>query len=98
MKLREQSLNARESISAERAQLITHFYAANETSGMSVPVLRARALEYILRHKAVCINDGELIVGREDPRQRLRLLIPRYVFIRLMIWMSLTDAKKYRSV
>jgi pyruvate formate-lyase/glycerol dehydratase family glycyl radical enzyme len=67
LKLREQSLNARESISAERAQLITHFYAANETSGMSVPVMRARALEYILRHKAVCINDGELIVGERGP-------------------------------
>jgi len=67
LKLREQSLNARESISAERAQLLTRFYAANENGGMSAPVLRARAFEYILRHKALCINDGELIVGERGP-------------------------------
>ena len=67
IKLMEQSLNARESISAERAQLITRFYEANESNGMSVAVMRARAFEYILRHKTICINDGELIVGERGP-------------------------------
>jgi pyruvate formate-lyase/glycerol dehydratase family glycyl radical enzyme len=67
MRLREQSLNTRESISAERAQLITRFYTTKEQSGMSVAVLRARAFEYILQHKAICINDGELIVGERGP-------------------------------
>jgi formate C-acetyltransferase len=66
-RLREQSLNARETISAERAQLITRFYSGAGALGLSVPVLRARAFEYILRHKYVCINDGELIVGERGP-------------------------------
>jgi formate C-acetyltransferase len=67
LRLREQSLDAQETISAERAQLITRFYSGTGATGLSVPVLRARAFEYILRHKSVCINDGELIVGERGP-------------------------------
>ncbi len=66
-RLREQSLQARETISAERAQLVTRFYSDAGARGLSAPVLRARAFEYILRHKSVCINDGELIVGERGP-------------------------------
>lgn len=67
MRLREQSLNATETITAERAQLITRFYASREAQGLSAPVLRARAFEYLLRNKAICINEGELIVGERGP-------------------------------
>ncbi len=65
--LREQSLNAKETITAERAQLITRFYASDEARGLSAPVTRARAFEYLLRHKAICINEGEMIVGERGP-------------------------------
>ena len=67
MRLREQSLNATETITAERAQLITRFYASREAQGLSAPLLRARAFEYLLRNKAICINEGELIVGERGP-------------------------------
>ncbi len=67
IRLREQSLNATETITAERAQLITRFYASREAQGLSAPVLRARAFEYLLRNKAICINEGELIVGERGP-------------------------------
>ncbi len=67
LKLRDQSLNAVESITAERAVLITDFYKSDASLGLSVPVSRARALEYILRHKDICINEGELIVGERGP-------------------------------
>ncbi|MCA1741727.1 MAG: formate C-acetyltransferase/glycerol dehydratase family glycyl radical enzyme, partial [Bacteroidales bacterium] len=67
MRLRDQSLNATETITAERAQLITQFYSGRESQGLSAPVLRARAFEYLLRNKAICINDGELIVGERGP-------------------------------
>ena len=67
MRLREESLNAMESITAERAQLITRFYASPEARGLSAPVLRARAFEYLLRHKEIYIGDGELIVGERGP-------------------------------
>jgi trans-4-hydroxy-L-proline dehydratase len=67
IRLREQSLNATETLTAERAQLITRFYASREAQGLSAPMLRARAFEYLLRNKAICINDGELIVGERGP-------------------------------
>ncbi|HCM59645.1 MAG TPA: formate C-acetyltransferase/glycerol dehydratase family glycyl radical enzyme [Bacteroidales bacterium] len=67
IRLREQSLNATETITAERAQLITRFYASRDAQGLSAPMLRARAFEYLLSNKAICINDGELIVGERGP-------------------------------
>ncbi len=67
LRLREQSLNATETITAERAQLITRFYSSREALGLSAPLLRARAFEYLLRNKTICINDGELIVGERGP-------------------------------
>jgi formate C-acetyltransferase len=66
-KLREQSLSAVEKISAERAVLITRFYKSDEARGLSAPVLRARAFEYFLKNKTICINEGELIVGERGP-------------------------------
>jgi trans-4-hydroxy-L-proline dehydratase len=62
-KLREQSLNAVEKISAERALLITRFYKSDEARELSAPVKRAKAFEYLLKNKKICINEGELIVG-----------------------------------
>lgn len=66
-KLREQSLNAVEKISAERAMLITEFYKSDEARELSAPVKRAKAFEYLLKNKKTCINDGELIVGERGP-------------------------------
>jgi pyruvate formate-lyase/glycerol dehydratase family glycyl radical enzyme len=69
-KLREQSLAAVNRLSAERALLVTEFYQQEGVDEMSIPVQRARCFEYILRHKAVCINKGELIVGERGPGPR----------------------------
>jgi formate C-acetyltransferase len=66
-KLREQSLNAVETISAERAILMTRFYKSDEARELSAPVKRAKAFEYLIRNKKICINDGELIVGERGP-------------------------------
>jgi len=66
-KLREQSLNAVERISAERAVLITRFYKSDEAREISAPVRRAKAFEYLLKNKKICINDDELIVGERGP-------------------------------
>ncbi len=66
-KLREQSLNAVETLSAERAILITQFYKSDEASELSAPVKRAKAFEYLLKKKVICINEGELIVGERGP-------------------------------
>jgi trans-4-hydroxy-L-proline dehydratase len=66
-RLREQSLNAAEKLSPERAVLMTQFYKSDEARGLSAPVLRARAFEYLLRNKKLYIGEGELIVGERGP-------------------------------
>ncbi len=66
-KLREQSLKAINCISAERALLITEFYKSKEAQEVSIPVQRALSFKYIMEHKSICINDGELIVGERGP-------------------------------
>jgi hypothetical protein len=66
-KLREQSLDAVETLSAERALLITEFYKSDESRELSFPVKRAKAFEYLLKNKKICINEGELIVGERGP-------------------------------
>jgi len=66
-KLREQSLNAIPSITAERAKLITEFYKSPEAGRMSAAMQHAMAFKHILENKAIVINDGELIVGERGP-------------------------------
>ena len=67
IKLREETLQAVNRLSAERGLLVTHFYKELSAAEDSVSVQRAKAFEYILRHKSICINDGELIVGERGP-------------------------------
>lgn len=64
-KLRKQSLEAQPYISEERALLLTTFYKQNEDKGYSVPVMRAKSFYYLMENKALCFNDGELIVGEK---------------------------------
>ncbi|PLX21995.1 MAG: formate C-acetyltransferase/glycerol dehydratase family glycyl radical enzyme, partial [Salinivirgaceae bacterium] len=66
-KLRSQSLNALNTLSGERAKLITRFYKETNNIPMPAPIKRARAFKYLLTHKEICINDGELIVGERGP-------------------------------
>ena len=66
-KLREQSLSAVPSITDERAKLITEFFKSPEAGRMSYAMQHAMAFKHILEHKAVCLNDGELIVGERGP-------------------------------
>lgn len=63
-KLREQSLAAVETLSSERAELLTDFYT-QDLGIMSIPVKRALAFAYLLEHKHIAIYEGELIVGEK---------------------------------
>lgn len=63
-RLRQQSLDAIESLSSERAELLTDFYQQKQGI-MSVPVQRAMSFAYLLAHKRIAIYDGELIVGEK---------------------------------
>ena len=66
-KLRNQSLKAVNRLSHERALLVSRFYKSDITQQVSIPVQRALCFEYILKHKKICINSGELIVGERGP-------------------------------
>ncbi|MBN1349725.1 glycyl radical protein [candidate division KSB1 bacterium] len=66
-RLREQSLDAVNCISPERAILVTEFYASDLAQSVSVPVKRALAFKHILLNKQICLNPGELIVGERGP-------------------------------
>ncbi|HWQ43478.1 MAG TPA: trans-4-hydroxy-L-proline dehydratase [Desulfosporosinus sp.] len=72
--LRQRSLETEAYISAERAELITEFFrAAGKTS---VPVQRALAFKYLLEHKEICINEGELIIGERGPAPKATYTYP----------------------
>jgi formate C-acetyltransferase len=66
-KLREQSLSAEPTITAERAKLVTEFYKSPEACRLSAPMQHALAFKHILENKTISINDGELVVGERGP-------------------------------
>lgn len=66
-KLRRTSLDLHPSLSAERAVMLTEFYLSGCADKVPVPIARALAFKYILKHKTICINKGELIVGERGP-------------------------------
>ncbi|MDP6847261.1 MAG: pyruvate formate lyase family protein, partial [Kiritimatiellia bacterium] len=65
-RLRTESFDTPITISAERAELITDFYREN-IGKYSVPMMRAKALEYLYQNQAVYIGEDELIVGERGP-------------------------------
>ena len=66
LRLREQSLKTQPVLSTERAELMTE-YCVRNSAPVSTPVRRALAFKYLMENKAICINDGELIVGEKGP-------------------------------
>jgi trans-4-hydroxy-L-proline dehydratase len=66
-KLREESLEAVNTLNAERAVLVTRFYKSNVARGLSVPVQRGLNFKFIVEQKFLHVGDGELIVGERGP-------------------------------
>lgn len=93
-KLREQSLNAEKRISAERALLITEFYQSGMADAEPVPVQRALAFKYILEHKYICVNEGELIVGERGPAPKATPTYPEICIHSLQDLEILNDRPK----
>lgn len=73
--LRRQSLEAVESLSSERAELLTDFYS-RETGEHSIPVQRALAFAYLMENKTIAIQPGELIVGEKGDRAKAAPTFP----------------------
>jgi pyruvate formate-lyase/glycerol dehydratase family glycyl radical enzyme len=74
-KLQKQSLDAEETLSSERAELLTKFYE-QDLGLLSVPVQRAMAFAYLLEHKSIQIGEGELIVGEKGAAPKLAPTYP----------------------
>ncbi|MBN1893745.1 glycyl radical protein, partial [bacterium] len=74
-KLRSESLDARPSLSSERAELMTRFYRDNP-GFMPEPLRRARAFRFLLENKQVYIGPGEWIVGEKGPSPKAAPTFP----------------------
>lgn len=81
-RLRQQSLEAQPTLSTERAELMTEFYQ-QDIGLVSAPVRRALAFQYLMEHKAICINEGELIVGEKGPAPKATPTYPELCCHRL---------------
>ena len=68
--LRCRSLEARPSISAERAVLMTGFYREQE-GRHSTPMTRALAFRHLCDHQTIHIGPGELVVGERGPSPKM---------------------------
>lgn len=65
-RLRQESLEARPEISAERALLVTEAYREH-AGNVSAPMLRALVFRHLMERRTIHIGDGELIVGEKGP-------------------------------
>ena len=65
-RLRQQSLEARPTLSPERAALVTAFYR-QDPGPISAPLRRAMLFRHLLEHKTLFIGESELIVGEKGP-------------------------------
>src|SRR5512136_1979359 len=65
-RLRQRSLDAKPTLSPERAVLMTEAYR-QQTGLMSAPLHRALAFQYLMEHKTIFIGADELIVGEKGP-------------------------------
>jgi trans-4-hydroxy-L-proline dehydratase len=76
-KLRQQSLETVETLSSERAELLTEFYKAQTDHPISsIPMQRAMAFAYLMDHKTIFIGKGELIVGEKGPAPKMAPTYP----------------------
>jgi len=93
-KLRTQTLEAKPTISAERARLVTEFYKRPETRGLSTPMQHALAFKHILENKRIVFNDGELIVGERGPAPKATPTYPEVCIHSVQDLQYLNDRKK----
>lgn len=62
-RLRLKSISTTVKVCVERARLLTEFYKKHQSPGLSVPVMRSKALHYILSNKKLFIDPDEWIIG-----------------------------------
>jgi pyruvate formate-lyase/glycerol dehydratase family glycyl radical enzyme len=93
-KLRQQTLDAQPTISAERAKLLTDFYKTPEARNVSFAMQHTLAFKRIMENKRVVFNDGELIVGERGPAPKATPTYPEVCIHSLQDIRYLNDRKK----
>jgi len=93
-RLRQQSIEAKPCISRERAELMTAFYESDVPLRESVPVCRALAFRYLMEHKTICIDEGELIVGEKGTAPKATPTYPELCCHSLQDLQILNDREK----
>jgi formate C-acetyltransferase len=93
-KLRQQTLDARPTLSAERAKLLTDFYKTAEARNASYALQHALAFKHVLENKQVVFNEGELIVGERGPAPKATPTYPEVCIHSLQDLRYLNDRKK----
>ena len=73
--LRQKSLDTVETLSIERAELLTEFYR-QDLGMLSIPVQRAMSFAYLMEHKHIDIYEGELIVGEKGDKPKAAPTFP----------------------
>ncbi|MCR4398588.1 MAG: formate C-acetyltransferase/glycerol dehydratase family glycyl radical enzyme, partial [Firmicutes bacterium] len=73
-RLRQESLDAKATISTERAEIVTECYKT--ARGLSAPMMRALVFKTLLERKRIYIGPGELIVGERGPGPKLTPTYP----------------------
>ena len=75
-KLKQSFIAHRPAVSAERLVLATEAY--KKYAGEPVYLFRAHVFAYVLDHKAIIINDGELLVGTMTEQERAGVVFAEY--------------------
>ncbi|WP_372680552.1 formate C-acetyltransferase/glycerol dehydratase family glycyl radical enzyme [Desulfosarcina sp.] len=75
-RLKNQIVNAKPEVYAERALLVTQAYQENENEPLAIQ--KARAMEKVFRQSTVLIKDDELIVGCKTPTALGSPLYPEF--------------------
>lgn len=87
-------MEAKPSISLERAKLMTEFYRNKLAQRVSSPMRRALAFKYLLEKKSICINEGELIVGERGPAPKATPTYPEITIHSIKDLETLDSRKK----
>lgn len=75
-KLKRQQAAAKPTFSSERARLVTE--ACERFATEPNILMKAKTLDYILRHMTIFIQDGELIVGNHTDKPRCAPIYPEF--------------------
>jgi len=91
-------MNAKPTVSAERAEIMTEFYQEND-GRYSIPVMRARAFYQLCERKTIFLGEDELIVGERGPAPKVVPTFPELTCHSVRDLQTLNDREKvwYRT-